>query len=79
MYMYVNIVNTYKFYVLKMDVNTLVWFLIVHDRTSLFYLIKLNDNLWLTLLENKFTMEINLIIKCTIYGVELTFELVFTF
>ena len=54
-------------------------FLIFQDRTLLFYLINVNYSSQLILLENKFMMEIKVIIKCTIYGVELTFELVFTF
>ena len=33
-----------KIYVLKMDVHTLVRFLIFSDRTPLFYLIELNNN-----------------------------------
>ena len=52
-------------------------FLIFQDRTPLFYLIKLNHSSWLILLENKFMMEIKVIIKCTINSVKLTFELVF--
>ena len=71
--------NTYKFYILKMDICILVRFLIFHDRTPLFYLIKLNHNSWFIWLANNFTMEIKVTIKCTIYGVKLTFELVFTF
>ena len=62
-----------------MDVRTLVRFLIFSDRTPLFYLIELNNNWWFILLKNNFMMEIKVTIKCTIYGVELTFELVFTF
>ena len=62
-----------------MDVCTFVRFLIFSDRTPLFYLIELNNNWWFILLKNNFTMEIKVTIKCTIYDVELTFELVFTF
>ena len=68
-----------KIYVLKTDVHTLVWFLIFSDRTPLFYLIELNNNWWFILLKNNFTMDIKVTMKCTIYSVELTFELVFTF
>ena len=68
-----------KIYILKTDVCTLVQFLIFTDRTPLFYLIELNNNWWFILLKNNFTMEIKVTMKCTIYGVELTFELVFTF
>ena len=68
-----------KIYILKMDVRTLVQFLIFTDRTPLFYLIELNNNSWFILLKNNVTMEIKVTIKCTIYSVELTFELVFTF
>ena len=68
-----------KIYVLKTDVRTFVRFLIFSDRTPLFYLIELNNNWWFILLKNNFTMEIKVTIKCTIYGVELTFKLVFTF
>ena len=63
-----------KIYVLKTHVRTLVWFLIFSDRTPLFYLIELNNNWWFILLKNNFTMEIKVTIKCTIYGVEMTFQ-----
>ena len=68
-----------QIYILKMDVCTLVRFLIFSDRTPLFYLIQLNNDSWFHFLKNNFTMEIKVTIKCTIYSVELTFELVFTF